>query len=85
MSFKIRSMDGGGAWSLIQARVLMDIYGDIGGHELLRQFDMVIANSGGSLVLACLCNDMKPSEIIKIFANKSNREQVFSKLTFWEN
>ncbi|MGV8877494.1 MAG: patatin-like phospholipase family protein [Sphingobacteriaceae bacterium] len=84
MSFKILSMDGGGAWSLIQARVLMDIYGDIPGHELLRQFDMVIANSGGSLVLASLCNDMKPSEIIEIFANKANREQVFSKLTFWE-
>ena len=61
MSYKILSLDGGGSWALVQARVLIDIYGDISGHELLRQFDMAIANSGGSLVLACLCNDMKIS------------------------
>jgi len=84
MSFRILSLDGGGSWALIQARVLQDIYGDIKGHELLRQFDMAIANSGGSLVLACLCNNMKMSEIIAVFETKENREKVFSKLTFWE-
>ncbi|WP_026897429.1 patatin-like phospholipase family protein [Daejeonella oryzae] len=84
MSYKILSMDGGGSWAIIQARVLMDIYGDIGGHELLRKFDMVIANSGGSLILACMCNDMRLSEIITVFSHQPNREQVFSNLTFWE-
>src|SRR3954463_13798803 len=84
MPYKILSLDGGGAWALIQARVLQDLYGDIKGHELLRQFDMAIANSGGSLVLACLCNNMKMSEIIAVFERKENREKVFSKLTFWE-
>ena len=84
MSYKILSLDGGGSWALVQARVLIDIYGDISGHELLRQFDMAIANSGGSLVLACLCNDMKISEIISVFRNEDLRKQVFSKLTFWE-
>src|SRR5258706_8279476 len=84
MSYKILSLDGGGSWSLIQARVLKDIYGDIPGQELLRQFDMVIANSGGSLVVACLCNDMKISEAISVFRNQDQLKQVFSALSFWE-
>lgn len=84
MPYKILSLDGGGAWAMIQARVLLDIYGDIRGHELLRKFDLAIANSGGSLVLACLCSDMKMSETIAIFNTESSREKVFSKLNFWE-
>jgi len=84
MSYKILSLDGGGSWALIQARVLLDIYGDIRGHELLRKFDMAIGNSGGSLVLASLCNDMKLTEIISVFRNKEHRKEVFSKLSFWE-
>ncbi|MEP6465243.1 MAG: patatin-like phospholipase family protein, partial [Parafilimonas sp.] len=78
MAYKILSLDGGGSWSLIQARVLLDMYGDINGHELLRKFNLAIANSGGSLVLACLCNDMKMSEIINVFQDENLRKQVFS-------
>jgi len=84
MSYKILSLDGGGSWALVQARVLLDIYGDTRGHELLRQFDLAIANSGGSLVLACLCNDMKLTEVVSVFRNEDQRKQVFSKLSFWE-
>ncbi len=84
MAYKILSLDGGGSWSLIQVRVLQDLYGDIRGHALLRQFDMVIANSGGSLVLAALCNDMRLSEIIFIFETTQLREKVFSRLHFFE-
>ncbi len=84
MSYKILSLDGGGSWAMVQARVLKDIYGDVNGHALLKQFDMVISNSGGSLVLACLCNDMKISEIISVFEDEHLRKQVFSKLTFAE-
>ena len=85
MASKILSMDGGGSWALIQARVLKDIYGDISGHELLRKFDLVIANSGGSLVLACLCNNMLLSEALKMFENEETRKNVFAKLTFWDS
>ena len=84
MKYKILSLDGGGSWALIQARVLQDIYGDIRGHELLRKFDMAIANSGGSLVLACLCNDMRLSEIVSVFRTEKQRREVFSTLSFWE-
>jgi hypothetical protein len=78
MPYKILSLDGGGTWALVQARVLRDIYGDINGHEILRQFDMAIANSGGSLVLASLCNNMTPSQIISVFNNQEQRNAVFS-------
>ncbi|HVW12607.1 MAG TPA: patatin-like phospholipase family protein [Mucilaginibacter sp.] len=81
MAFKILSLDGGGSWAMIQARVLKDIYGDIAGHDLLKKFDLAIANSGGSLVLACLCCNIKLSDIVAIFENQAEREQVFSALT----
>lgn len=81
---KILSLDGGGSWALIQVRVLKDIYGDITGHELLKKFDLVIANSGGSLVLASLCVDLKLSDIEKIFLDGEKRRKVFSELTTWE-
>jgi patatin-like phospholipase/acyl hydrolase len=84
MPYKILSLDGGGSWAMIQAKVLKDIYGDIRGHQLLKEFDLVIANSGGSLVLATLCNDMLLSEIISVFEDENQRKQVFSKLSFWE-
>src|SRR5437762_10723620 len=84
MPYKILSLDGGGSWALVQARVLLDLYGDINGHELLREFDMVIANSGGSLVLACLSNDMALGEIENVFLVETNRRQVFSSLPFWK-
>lgn len=80
MCYKILSLDGGGSWALLQARILQDLYGDIRGHALLKEFDLVIANSGGSLVLACLCNDMKPSEILQIFNSYEKRTKVFSPL-----
>lgn len=80
MPYKILSLDGGGSWALIQARVLLDIYGNIKGHELLKQFDMAIANSGGSLVLACLCNNMSLTEIISVFNTANKRKKVFSSL-----
>lgn len=84
MSYKILSLDGGGSWALIQARVLLDMYKNIRGHEVLRKFDMAIANSGGSLVLACLCNNMHLQEIVDVFEKKENRQKAFSYLTIRE-
>jgi uncharacterized protein len=51
MAFCILSLDGGGTWSLIQIRVLQHLYGpDATGHEVLSNFGLVVANSGGSVV-----------------------------------
>ena len=41
MSYKILSLDGGGAWALIQVKALQKIYGaDTNGHAVLSRFDM---------------------------------------------
>jgi len=60
MAFKILSLDGGGPWSLIQARGLGAVLGkDTPGLAVLANFDFVTCNSGGSLVVAGLT----PSQI----------------------
>jgi uncharacterized protein len=76
--YKILSLDGGGSWALIQARVLKDLYPGINGHEILKKFNLVAANSGGSLVLCGLVADMTPEAIEKMFTKKEKREQIFS-------
>lgn len=80
MPFKILSLDGGATWALVQARVLKDIYGDIRGHMVLREFDMVIANSGGSVLLGLLCNDMLLSDIIFFYNTPSQVKKIFPPL-----
>ncbi|MES2880825.1 MAG: patatin-like phospholipase family protein [Bacteroidota bacterium] len=80
MGYKILSLDGGGSWAMIQARVLQDLYKDAPGHELLKNFDLVIGNSGGSLVLAALCVGLRPSQIVSIFENEEERKLIFSRL-----
>lgn len=83
--FRILSLDGGGSWALIEVRALMDIYGDLSGHELLRQFDLVAANSGGSIVLGGLLADWKLSKLLSLFEDEKLRSDIFSptKKVFW--
>lgn len=84
MPYKILSLDGGGTWALVQARVLKDLYGNITGHALLRQFDLVIANSGGSVFLGLLCHDMHLDDIISFYKTPAKLRQVFPRLQPWE-
>jgi uncharacterized protein len=71
MAFRILSLDGGGSRSLIQILTLMDLYRSGGvlltGHTVLAEFDLVIANSGGSLVLGGLIKDLPLGEIRNYF------------------
>ncbi|MFK7756134.1 MAG: patatin-like phospholipase family protein [Flavobacteriales bacterium] len=82
--YKILSLDGGGSWSILQLLMLKEQHGDILGHELLKQYDLVIANSGGSIVLAALCENMLLSEAQSLFDDGVFLKQVFSKTTFKE-
>ncbi len=76
--FHILSLDGGGTWALIQVRALMDLYGaDRTGHEVLRHFDLAIANSGGSIVLAALALDRKLKDVFDLFQQAGARDQIF--------
>lgn len=90
--FKILSLDGGGSWSLIQAMTLQELYKDrkgnngeeIRGHEILKDYDLVIANSGGSIVLGGLIANKKLQEIIDSYREEAI-EKIFSRLTFKES
>jgi uncharacterized protein len=82
MSYRVLSLDGGGAWALIEVRALMTLYGkDMPGHELLRNFDLVAANSGGSLVLAGLVENLTLADILQYFMDENNRRSIFSPTT----
>ena len=49
----ILSLDGGGSWAIIQVMTLQKLYGDAApGSHVLKNFDLVVANSGGSIVAA---------------------------------
>ncbi len=81
--YKILSLDGGGSWALIQAYALGDMFGmETSGHSILRHYDLVAANSGGSIVLGCLCVNMKPSEILDYFLSEEKRKKMFVRRNF---
>ncbi|MDP5061846.1 MAG: patatin-like phospholipase family protein, partial [Maribacter sp.] len=80
--YKILSLDGGGSWAIIQLLTLKDRYGNIEGREILKKFDLVIANSGGSIVLAALAENYTLDKAISLFKEKQNREQIFHKNSF---
>ncbi|HUZ11830.1 MAG TPA: patatin-like phospholipase family protein [Caulobacteraceae bacterium] len=85
MVHRILSLDGGGAWALIEATALRDLFGDVPGREILSKFDLAVANSGGSIVLGGLIENMLPSEIIGLFDQQSNRQAIFAKTSLIEN
>jgi len=75
---RVLSLDGGGSWALLQAMILDDLFPDEGGHQVLNRFDTVTANSGGSIVAACLAIDMAPREIVAFFKNPEARGRMFT-------
>ena len=79
MPFRVLSLDGGGTWALIEVRALMNLYGrEATGHQVLGDFDLVAANSGGSLVLAGLVENLSLEEILQYFLDEDNRRSIFS-------
>ncbi len=82
MTFRILSLDGGGTWSLIQILTLVDLYRSGGallsGHQVLRDFDLVVANGGGSVVLGGLLKDLPLVETVKYFEDGATRRAIFA-------
>lgn len=84
MTFRILSLDGGGAWALVEAQALIALYGEhTSGHRVLADFDLVAANSGGSLVLGGLLEDLTLAEIRDYFLDENKRRRVFSPTQKW--
>lgn len=79
MKYRILSLDGGGSWALIEVKALMQLFDpDMPGRQVLSRFDLVAANSGGSIVLACLIEDMTLSQILSFFEDEKQRRAIFS-------
>ncbi|MBV8652107.1 MAG: patatin [Alphaproteobacteria bacterium] len=81
MTFRILSLDGSGPWSLVQVMTLIDLYRSGGallsGHQVLRDFDLVVANSGGAVVLGGLLKDLPLGDIQKYFEDPALRHALF--------
>jgi hypothetical protein len=76
--YRILTLDGGGAWALIEVMALIDLYGaDTTGHQVLRDFDMVAANSGGSIVLGGLVEDLTLQKMLDFFQSEDKRKSIF--------
>ncbi len=80
--YKILSLDGGGSWAILQLLTLKAKYGDLKGHEILREYDLIIANSGGSIVLAALAENYTLSEALALFDKQEKRELIFHRNSF---
>ncbi|WP_442755243.1 patatin-like phospholipase family protein [Methylocystis sp. JAN1] len=79
MTYRILTLDGGGSWALIEVHALIRIYGENArGHDVLKDFDMVAANSGGSLVLAGLVENLGLNQILQYFLDEQKRRALFS-------
>lgn len=79
MGYRILSLDGGGSWALIEVRALIDLYDlNTTGHQVLAEFDLVAANSGGSLVLGGLVENLKLGALLDYFEDEDKRKAIFS-------
>jgi hypothetical protein len=83
--YRILSLDGGGSWALLQVMALQKMYGlNRHSYEVLNDFDLIVANSGGSLVAAAMAEGKPLNDILNMFMNETDRLNVFYKLKVWE-
>ena len=85
---RILSLDGGGSWALIQVKCLIEMYTRNGaaadgalvrGHRVLHDFDIVVANSGGSIVAAALFKNMTLGSILRQFRTPTELQRLFQR------
>ena len=84
MTYRILSLDGGGTWALLQVMALQKLYGpDTRGHDVLRSFNLVAANSGGSVTLGGLATNRSLDDLLQNFyLNERQRALLFPRLRF---
>lgn len=82
---RILSLDGGGTWCIIQVEALAKLYPpETRGHDILRDFDHAVANSGGSVVLAALLLNARLSELRENFCDLGTRQTLFRPIGAWD-
>lgn len=82
--YKILSLDGGGSWAILQLLTLQERFPGKDGHAILKEFDLVIGNSGGSIVMAALTENWSIEKALSLFDNREIRESIFSANRFKE-
>lgn len=84
--FRILSLDGGGSWALIQVMALQAHYSEnTRGHEILKDFDLIAANSGGSITLGGLIENLSLNDLLSsYFMDEVKRKQIFSAIPLGE-
>ena len=76
---KILSLDGGGSFAAVEAKALGKLFGmNRPGDEIIAQFDVVAATSGGSVVAAALCCGFTPGEIAALYRDPDSVRRLFS-------
>jgi hypothetical protein len=89
--YRILALDGGGPWALLQVMALNRLYSsagdgtDITGHDVLRKFDLIAANSGGTLALGGLILNWKLADILNTFLNPTSRARIFVPASFLDD
>lgn len=74
----VLSLDGGGSFAGVLAMALGRLYGpSTTGRDILRNFDLVAANSGGSIVLAALLADYSPSDIAGFYSDAATVRAMY--------
>lgn len=82
---RILSLDGGGTWALLQIQALIELFPRARtGRDVLRQFDYAAANSGGTLVLAGLIEDLPLLALRDLFLDETARKAIFVRLPPWK-
>lgn len=80
--YRILSLDGGGSWALIQVLALQALYPDATtGHTVLKDFDLVAANSGGAITLGGLIENLSLKALLSsYFLDENKRKQIFTRI-----
>jgi hypothetical protein len=84
--YRILSLDGGGSWALLQVMALRELYsGATTGHQVLADFDLVAANSGGGITLGGLAENLTLDAILQQYLSAAQRKRFFVKMELFED
>ena len=79
--YSILSLDGGGSWSLIQLKILIDLFGaETLGHDVLRRFQLVAASSAGSIVAGGLAANLPLQDLLAMFLDEKARRRLLVRI-----
>jgi hypothetical protein len=73
----VLSLDGGGTFACVLALALERLFPSTTGRDILSKFDLVAANSGGSIVLAALLANFSPSDVAAFYSDPATVRKMY--------